>query len=561
MNLVYNNQDLGVFIMLQKIRIAILYFLIFISFFSITSFYNRVKSELKNKQVNVAINGNLASISTGVRYFPESKNDSFDEASMDKALKEGQNIIPIIKPTIKDDKYIEKLRYLIKKYSINQIAFYSERNYQNDFLTRDLINLFRDESIIISLVEDTEQRSFLYKNDFEKALLSNEISVNRALLIRSNDVLNLSSNELSLRIFRAIVDRNITTVLLPMDLTASNLNLYRDAINDLSSVLEKHGFELSGDITNIEPYKSKEYTEYLLLVLQMFLILFLCSYFTHISQKKVIFITFMVLSFFIIVKLILGTVLYKQMIALGYSILFPCISTIVLVKLAQKELFMLPNILRGVIFSTLILCANLLGGFIIALCQMDIGFRVSLYPFDFALATYIAPLLIIILWERKIAPNNEYLKKLFQNKKLSTVAILLTFVLVYIYLSRSGNITLLPASRLELDIRMYLERFLGVRPRTKEFLIGYPCIFLLPTAIKSKNQVLRLITILGTTITGISINNSFCHGFTLFITSSERAINGFLIGIIFSIIVTSLIKTTETILDKKSFQIKRYINR
>ncbi|EPZ60386.1 hypothetical protein H477_1219 [[Clostridium] sordellii ATCC 9714] len=47
---------------------------------------------------------------------------------------------------------------------------------------------------------------------------------------------------------------------------------------------------------------------------------------------------------------------------------------------------------------------------------------------------------------------------------------------IYIYVSRSGNGG--NASEFELKIRAFMEKILYVRPRTKEFLIGYPALFI-----------------------------------------------------------------------------------
>ncbi len=49
---------------------------------------------------------------------------------------------------------------------------------------------------------------------------------------------------------------------------------------------------------------------------------------------------------------------------------------------------------------------------------------------------------------------------------------------VFIYLSRSGNFPLIPVSDLEFEWRSRLADLFSVRPRTKEFLLGYPALLL-----------------------------------------------------------------------------------
>lgn len=76
------------------------------------------------------------------------------------------------------------------------------------------------------------------------------------------------------------------------------------------------------------------------------------------------------------------------------------------------------------------------------------------------------------------------------------------------YISRTGNAG--SVSSLELTIRQLLEEILYVRPRTKEFLIGFP-LYILALYILPKNKKLALFLLIPGVIGFLSIVNTFTH--------------------------------------------------
>ncbi|MBE7018741.1 MAG: hypothetical protein E7413_02550 [Ruminococcaceae bacterium] len=104
------------------------------------------------------------------------------------------------------------------------------------------------------------------------------------------------------------------------------------------------------------------------------------------------------------------------------------------------------------------------------------------------------------------------------------------------YCTRIGNYEqLIP---LEDHFRKWLTDVFYVRPRTKEFLFGYPllALFYYCSAIKTKIEW-KLIFGIGATVLFNSIFNTFCHTFTAVTVSIHRVYNGFLCGFLVSFIV------------------------
>ena len=112
------------------------------------------------------------------------------------------------------------------------------------------------------------------------------------------------------------------------------------------------------------------------------------------------------------------------------------------------------------------------------------------------------------------------------------------------YLFRSGNY--LALSNIEQLVRSFLQDTFVVRPRFKEFLIGYPAlIFSCWLALNfKKKDFLWLFNGLG--VIGLSsFINSFCHFHTPVMMSIYRSIIGFVLGILvafFIFVVVSLIR-------------------
>ncbi|MDR1580455.1 MAG: DUF5693 family protein [Synergistaceae bacterium] len=95
---------------------------------------------------------------------------------------------------------------------------------------------------------------------------------------------------------------------------------------------------------------------------------------------------------------------------------------------------------------------------------------------------------------------------------------------------RSDNVSFVPGW--EVNFRDFLERLMWVRPRTKEFLAGYPCMIIYFAAerrgwLEHYREVFRL----GASMAFSSAVNSFCHFHTILILSAIRVANGWILGI------------------------------
>lgn len=104
-------------------------------------------------------------------------------------------------------------------------------------------------------------------------------------------------------------------------------------------------------------------------------------------------------------------------------------------------------------------------------------------------------------------------------------------------LARSGNDPGVGVSGTELKFRAILDKMMGVRPRTKEFLIGNPAL-LLGIALMSIRRVRWGLPLLIVGAIGqVSIVNTFCHLHSPLYVSAFRVFNGLWSGFIVALVV------------------------
>ena len=95
-------------------------------------------------------------------------------------------------------------------------------------------------------------------------------------------------------------------------------------------------------------------------------------------------------------------------------------------------------------------------------------------------------------------------------------------------------------SGLEAAMRQFLNDTMGVRPRSKEFLIGYPATILY-LMYAAKRPVLWVLTI-PLVIGQVSLVNTYAHIHTPLLIALQRSLNGLILGIVVAVIAVLLVK-------------------
>lgn len=128
----------------------------------------------------------------------------------------------------------------------------------------------------------------------------------------------------------------------------------------------------------------------------------------------------------------------------------------------------------------------------------------------------------------------------------AAVAIIVGVIIAY-YIGRSGNSG--TVSQLELSARQMLEQLLYARPRTKEFLIGFPA-FLLALYVYPKNKLFGKTLLIPSVIGYLSLVNTFTHFHIPLYVSLIRSGLGLIIGLLIGLLFIYTYKKLQPIYER-----------
>ncbi|ONI38047.1 hypothetical protein AN640_02890 [Candidatus Epulonipiscium fishelsonii] len=187
-----------------------------------------------------------------------------------------------------------------------------------------------------------------------------------------------------------------------------------------------------------------------------------------------------------------------------------------------------------------ILGITVLGALIIVGLLSHANYSLGLDGFRGVKLAHIAPVLIIALVVLyKDHDQIFYELKRLKKSTLVTSGILLFLLgigMVGVYIIRTGNGEI---SDIEKTFRSTLDNLLGVRPRTKEFLIGYPALL---AGLYFNLKIIKYPAMLMGTIGPISLINTFAHVHTPLLISVIRSVYSIGFGLIIGGILIYFLK-------------------
>ncbi len=114
-----------------------------------------------------------------------------------------------------------------------------------------------------------------------------------------------------------------------------------------------------------------------------------------------------------------------------------------------------------------------------------------------------------------------------------------------VYVARSGNASDVSPSAFELSLRSGLTTLLGVRPRTKEFLIGFPLMMLLPALRLEHKRLTGWLFAIGIAIGTSDVVDTFSHLHTPLAASLTRVFNGAVLGVAIGALAIAVYRLLE----------------
>ena len=183
-------------------------------------------------------------------------------------------------------------------------------------------------------------------------------------------------------------------------------------------------------------------------------------------------------------------------------------------------------------------------------------FMLKIDQFTGVKLAHVIPLLLIplaVMWKDNFRAKQ--IKELANScvKYKEVIFAFIFGVVLLVYVLRTGNDAQSLVFGIENKIRSALDLLLGTRPRTKEFLIGYPLtVFLLYQGFARKYWWMLIFAAIGQ----ISLVNTYAHIHTPILVSLHRSFNGLLLGIVLGFLLIFVFKFMVKFAAKMGFDIK-----
>ena len=272
-------------------------------------------------------------------------------------------------------------------------------------------------------------------------------------------------------------------------------------------------------------------------------------------SKKVEIGLWAVLGLGVCALLMLGRGLFtRQLLALGAASIFPVLSMNFIFDIWDKnktsDNSCIKIIFNGLWQLALAIALSLVGAAFLSGILTDSRFLLEIDIYRGVKLTFMLPVILTaILFVKRydlleVKDGNLGLLVSRLNNVLDTrltykhVAALLVFLIIAFYfVGRSGHTGGVPVPAIELKMRAFLEQVMYARPREKEFMVGHPMFFMaVMAAYKCAPKLLQFVLVCAAVIGQGSLVQTFCHMRTPVIMSFVRALDGYVVGIIFGIV-------------------------
>ncbi len=479
----------------------------------------------------------------------------YNEEQFMYAQENGFKIAMIFKiKNYKTDAYLEEMDRLIKKYNVKYLSIKDDdrhpENEQDAMMHIEGISkLIKDNDMTLVVTENTDQLSNQRPIGYNKIFAENSDKVVRAY--ETYDMQDDPTNYM----FRyhqhlnSTIDRNLKFITITMidapkknfaeqtELTIKATQKYIDKVKEL-------GYNIADVTVDYSDYKGNvTYTSAISAAILVLMLLLIIRLLLGKTMEKI-----SVCGYIIAFLAILLTYFIPQSLVYLYptacAAILPCFAITVLfafVKSNKDKVNTFTLTVSGIAVILICLCA---GAIMIASMLSGIDYYVNNLIFrGIKLSLFFPVLFSIVAYYFMFIKNDE--KTIIQelvavaNAKISVYWLVIFGVFALagaVYIIRSGNVN--EISSVESWMRHTITEVFAARPRTKEFLIGYPCLALFVYYIKNTDiKVVSFITGVGSSILAASVTNTFCHVFTDLTTIYMRVVNGLVIGLIVCAVV------------------------
>ena len=495
----------------------------------------------------------------------------FNEEKIETAYNNGFEImLPMMLGGFSNTEYIERIGEIVDKYDVKFInlkknASYDEKSPHAEKNYKAMCDLIKEKKLYLVLTENQDQLSNQKPIGYFQL-----INAAGGRVLRSYETVDFKAEKpIEARyhqIINSVTDRNIRMVI--VNQLTSGIGTYKDksdrtneatklAINKLKSI----GYNTESFNTQFDYNVNRRINSLVALVLMIVMGITILELLFSKRMKN--------LEMLGALAIVAGggfSIIAPDGIICLYPTLFaalaPCFAITVMltyVKAVKEKL----NTFMLIITTALVSVGTLaLLGIVQSTLLAGLDYYLNSLIFRGIKISLILPILysMIALGILLMDKENNYLVKTIEllNCEIKVYWMLLAALasgVAAIYLIRSGNVTSI--SPLESLMRNSIAELMTARPRTKEFLIGWPCLALYVYYVKNTDSKLfKWCFGVGSSILFASAINSFCHVFTSAQTIYERLFNGVIIGALvaaIALIVNAIIIILIKLIKKKYY--------
>ncbi len=470
----------------------------------------------------------------------------YDESALEKLSAMGFDICLSLK--MQDNsktEYLDTLDALVKKYGAKYLIIRdSAKSPKNPLDSKEhyegVTDIINNNDMTLVVMENGTQLSN------EMPFGYNYIFDNSKKVLRAYETHDSSHADNTKYLFRyqqylnSTIDRNIRFISLATiyltethfeDLTDYTQKAAEAYINKITEL----GYTVNGETAAVNYHVNLESVRALSAALMVLVVYLMFLLVTKYDNKKL---TFAAVG--LAVLALLGTFVIpaslQSLYSTAWAVILPCFGITLVFAFIEKYKDTMNTILMAVLAPLVVVAAMCVGGMVMAsllsganyYSNNDIfrGIKLSLFmPIVYSVAAFYW---MFIKNDRN--PISDIKAAAMYEVKVYWIILAAIVALVgIIYIRRSGNVNTI--SSLETTMRNLITEFFAARPRTKEFVVGYPCLVLLVYYIKKTDiKLLQVLLAAGSAILAASISNSFCHVFTDAATIYMRVVNGLIIG-------------------------------
>lgn len=420
--------------------------------------------------------------------------------------------------------------------------------------------LMQEKQLVFGAVE-----AFIADQDGSRRLSQlNDYNLLRTHSMQQEEVELASTQTIIDRYLLALRERSVSIIYHKPYLEGDNLlqkNL--EFLSSFKSQLNSEGYNI-GDSEPAAYFSNAVIYLYLILAGVTAAGILLLNYFSQFKYSKLMNLFFPLAGLAAFLLINLGQqLLLRQIMALAAAVIFPSLAVIVFLLEKNKggeELAGGRQLSYLFINFTAAVLTALIGGVFVSTALNSSEFIFKAADFRGVKIAFIMPLIIISIYYfiqsssvTKIRENiSDLLESVIKVKHLILAAILALAAVIYI--GRTGNFPLLPVPAWELTIRSLLEKLLFVRPRFKEFLIGYPLfIFSLYLGTAKRRKLFFYPLLILASVGVITTVNTFSHLHTPVWISLIRTFHSYWLSFILGAVLILLYKTVSYLIEKYNF--------